>query len=142
MKPEFTREFNAAHAKAGAPYCCSNGEEATILKWDCRDPIYPIVGVMGEMDDSNEWQSNGLYNDGINTEYDLVMTPLGMIDGKPVFVGDSIVTDGGMPFDVNPAHAINSSFFLHGCKWPAPAKVYPETAMDHSAMFGIYGFFL
>ncbi len=32
--PLHTRTFNLEHARAGAPFCCANGEAVEILKWD------------------------------------------------------------------------------------------------------------
>lgn len=125
-KLEFSRPFNLEHAKAGAPYCCRDGEDATILKWDCRDPNFPLVGIFGDSDDATEWSAAGQYNCQLNPEYDLVMLPLGFIDGKPVFVGDEIISERDGKAHV--AYAEQRNF--NGARWPSSTPAYPVTRMQ------------
>lgn len=137
MKPEFTKEFNADHAKAGAPYCCRNGVEATIVKFDCRHPNFVLVGVRGQSDECTSWTNKGgFYGNNDPCGHDLAMLPLGMIDGKPVFVGDELLDDQGHAFFVKPTPAE----WLHttGCAWPAPAKVYPATQIGDNDLCSAY----
>lgn len=135
-KLEFSRPFNLEHAKAGAPYCCRDGEDATILKWDCRDPNFPLVGIFGDSDDATEWSAAGQYNCQLNPEYDLVMLPLGFIDGKPIFVGDELVyISSGRTTFVEPG----DKNFSH-CRWPALTPAYPVTLMtDGDLVSNYYG---
>lgn len=134
--PIHTRPFNSDHAKAGAPYCCRNGEEATVLKWDCRDSEFPLGGVFGGQDDATNWNAQGVYNRSLKAEYDLVMLPLGTIDGKPVFVGDEFVNDDGENVKGHPLH---SGAVSSRCRWPAPAKVHPETTMTYEEAEAAWG---
>lgn len=127
-KPEHFREFNAEHAKAGAPYGCADGQDATVTKYDGRDPRYPLVGFFGEHDRPVAWANNGRFAYGEESPVDLVMLPLGFIDGKPVFVGDKYL------FDASPAEALPIKRNFDCCRWPAPAKQYPITAMTKAEL--------
>ena len=131
-KPQFTKPFNLDHAKAGAPYATRDGQEATILKWDGRHKSgYPLVGVYGIEDQPDSWRIDGFFGNLVRDHLDLVMTPLGFIDGKPVFVGDELVVKGA----ATPYTASSRDFkALHNLAWPAPAKAYPETRMTFKEM--------
>ena len=87
--PIHTRPFCLADAKAGAPYCCRDGSAVQVFKWDCRGRAV-LAGIVSAWDGDH----SALWSDGGDevdfTEYDLVMLPLGYIDGKPVFVGDRL----------------------------------------------------
>jgi hypothetical protein len=133
-KPEFSKSFNAEHAKAGAPYCCSDGKEATVLKWDARWNEFPIIGVIGTDDRMTSWTSSGRYHSDANdSQTDLVMLPLGMIDGKPVFVGDPFIDGMG-----NNAVAQANYKNFAGSKWPPAAKAYPVTQMPQIHLVQIH----
>lgn len=126
-KPEHTRPFNLEHAKAGAPYCLRSGVEVTVLKWDARNPSFPLIGFFGPQDSSHCWTKEGAQVSGdVESPCDLVMLPLGEIDGKPVFVGDELrdrwnnTIRAFVGMGSNPAHWF----------WPAPARQYPVTGMD------------
>lgn len=122
-----TKPFNLEHAKAGAPYMCRNGQEATIIKWDGRDSGYPLIGVRGSQDMPGAWNVRGAWLQSESEDvYDLVMTPLGHINGKPVFVGDKLVVRGCTNEYIASPRDINA---LHNLAWPAPPRVYPETKM-------------
>jgi hypothetical protein len=122
-----TKPFNLEHAKAGAPYMCRNGQEATIIKWDGRDSGYPLIGVRGIQDMPGAWNVRGAWLQSESEDvYDLVMTPLGHINGKPVFVGDKLVVRGCTNEYIASPRDINA---LHNLAWPAPPRVYPETKM-------------
>jgi hypothetical protein len=122
-KPEFTKPFNLQHAKAGAPYCCRDGDQATVLKWDGRRFNEPLVGCIGDDDMPASWGCDGRYvpDEHGPRSRDLVMLPLGFIDGKPVWVGDHFITSGGLPCITTTA----SAGYFKGCCWPAPVPVYP-----------------
>lgn len=124
-KPEYTKPFDLGHARAGAPFVCANGGEVEILKWD-RKHTFCIVGL--DMQDASvrRWRADGSYNEGFNV-FDLVMLPLGFIDGKPVFVGDELIdNDTG---DTTTAFPTWGGMNADLWSWPAPAPVYPETLM-------------
>lgn len=137
-KPEFSKTFNLEHAKAGAPYCCRDGEEAIVLKWDGRRFNEPLVGCIGADDIPASWGNDGRYvpDEHGPRQRDLVMLPLGFIDGKPVFVGDEVVDK--FNGDLVPVLAnwggINTALW----SWPAPAPVYPKTLISHVVLFGEY----
>ncbi|MCY0910908.1 hypothetical protein [Massilia antarctica] len=130
MKPEHTRPFSLEHARAGAPYRCRDTQEATVYKWDGRDTKYPLVGCIGANDQPVSWRANGQRAGGVECTLDLVMTPLGFIDGKPVFVGDVLIDPSGTPFVPGPSN----SGHLAGCIWPASAPVYPETSVSYQEL--------
>lgn len=128
-KPEFSKPFCLEHAKAAAPYCCRDGRIAQVLKWDRNVSDYPLMGVVGKSDDPRTWTATGSATYGSHgAEYDcdLVMLPLGFIDGKPVFVGDEYLGIADSPAKAQPMHA---GMPFTGCKWPAPAPAYPTTQM-------------
>lgn len=133
--PVHTRPFSAEHAKAGAPYCCRDGSEATVLKWDGRSERYPLLGVVTDRDELTTWSKDGAHHVDNSSRLDLVMTPLGFIDGKPVFVGDIIKSP-----DCKPTPAEVWMRFGPGSEWcwPAPAKVYPATAMSEGEIISSY----
>lgn len=134
-KPEYTKPFDIEHAKAGAPYGCRDGQEATILKWDRRDE-YALLGMHGSSDRAISWMPNGQNAKSLpEYELDLVMLPLGFIDGKPVWVGDELadVEDSTRRYTVEP-HQNN----FDGCRWPAPAPVYPFTRMSSPELTEVF----
>jgi len=127
MKPVHSRPFSMVDAQAGAPYCCINGVTATIIKWDCRRDGYPLLGVTAEEDTPCVWSIDGI---GAYAVDQLVMLPLGMIGGKPVFTGDMLVyARKSTEFAAMAQHRQSDFDAGMGCKWPAPAKVYPQTLM-------------
>lgn len=127
-KPEHTRPFSIAHAKATAPYCCRDGHEATVSKFNGRDPSYPLVGYLGEHDMPTKWTAEGFYvlGDGASN-LDLVMTPLGYVEGKPFFVGDEIVGTSGQKFIAEPRDWRGD---IDTWRWPKPARQFPITQMS------------
>lgn len=132
-KPEHTRPFNLEHAKAGAPYCCRDGAEAMVIKWDCRDGKWPLVGVMGANDNPVAWGADGGSDYCQEASFDIVMTQLGFIDGKPVFVGDEFHDELGLQYKCKP-HVRDFT----GCTWPAPARQYPVTGMNAADVTEVY----
>lgn len=129
-KPEFMKPFNIEHAKTGSPYCCRNGEEATILKFGIRDKDYPLVGIRGSEDVLETWRLDGHSLYDTPHKHDLVMVPLGFIDGKPVFVGDEYLGHADCKC-IAGAH-LKSDF--SGCKWPPAAPKWPQTTMTDGAL--------
>lgn len=123
MKPEHTKPFDLEAAKAGAPYCCRDGQAATILKWDGRSADYPLIGVYTEHDDTNSWTMAGSeFNSGSASDCDLVMIPLGMCEGKPVWWGDDLLTSTGI-------YKAQDLRQFSNCTWPNPVPKYPQTKM-------------
>lgn len=140
-KPEFSKPFNILDAKAGAPYCCRDGRTAQVLKWDRNVSDYPMMGVVGKSDDPRTWTATGSATYGAHgAEYDcdLVMLPLGLIDGKPVFVGDKI-TSPDCKGDTTAHHKMNFGE-KSTWAWPVSAPTYPVTLMtDGDLVSNYYG---
>lgn len=95
FKPEDCRPFNYEHAKAGAPVCQRNGEAVDIFKWDVRS-LQPIHGIVKGNEDLNDrarsWCMDGSWSGDIRGSNSLIMKPLGYVEGRPVHVGDEIVS--------------------------------------------------
>lgn len=137
MKLEHTKEFNAEHAKAGAPYCQRNGLSARIGIWDSNNENFPLVGVRtttpGYHDSTCSWSECGGVWSSDQNESDLVMLPLGYCEGKPVFVGEELVyinsVIGSIVMDAGCRHFADF-------KWPRMAPVMPNILIEN------YGFSL
>jgi hypothetical protein len=130
MKPEYTTPFSLADAKAGAPFRADDGRAMRSLIWDRKHPTHPIV----MMEEAGEQEVFAFTEDGRNTsDFNLapkclVMTPLYILHGKPVWTGDEIICyTGDMTRGPYIVRATDRDFT--GCTWPAPAKVYPKTGM-------------
>lgn len=124
-KPAEVRPFNAHDAHNGAPYSTRSGKPADILLWTARDPLYPIVGVVGDDDVPMRWRADGGFGASAGKQYaeDLVMTPLGMVDDKPFFCGDVLLSAIGSKFKAEPRDQDGA---VHLWRWPAPEVVKPE----------------
>jgi hypothetical protein len=133
----FTRPFNLEHAKAGAPYACLDGRKAEIIKWDLQG-FGPLLGFVrcpesGE-DIAVRWLDDGTTRGAQAGPGDLVMTPIGYIDGRPVFVGDEIVSERtGRKHTIRPC-----DHHLAGFRWPEPEKRYPVTRLTGAELGRIY----
>jgi hypothetical protein len=128
MKPKFSKPFNLAHAQAGAPYSFDDGESAEIIAWS-RAGAMSLVSMKGAHQSLVLSRVDGT-SGGMAT---LAMLPLGMIDGKPVFVGDSIEMNLAQGWSVVKAASTWAGTWVDDGKftrWPAPAKVYPQTLMS------------
>lgn len=135
MKPEFLRPFDAAAACRGAPFCCTNGWRAEVLKYAVNGLFGTITKPSGE-EYAASWTVAGEPDSGvISPDKGLAMLPLGRIEDKPVFVGDRLLDDKGKEFTVVPGQVFGPGCL---CKWAPPAKVYPQTKMRHDDMFSIY----
>ena len=127
MKPDHYKEFNAKHAKAGAPYCQRNGLAARIGIWDAKHDEYPLICVASYFDQYGEssctWTKLGARHGGAKNDSDLVMLPLGYCEGKPVFVGDKLVyinsVIGSIVMDAECRHFVDF-------KWTRTAPVIPK----------------
>lgn len=127
-KPEFTKEFSIEHARAGAPYGTVGGAGLMCMCLNMRGER-PIGGMIKEenYDFSTMWNENGA--SPYTENYSLVMLPLGVIEGKPVFVGDELDYEGRAQKDplakVGALDRAFGEFF-----WPAPVPAYPVTRMS------------
>ena len=136
MKPEHFKEFNVEHAKAGAPYAQRNGLAALVGLWGGRNETYQLIGEHDTGSGSfaaNTWTKKGatlatFMGRGVKHNYDLVMTPLGMCEGRPVFVGDELV----LMRDVRIAHPIDRDFT--DCTWPRKAPVRPTFRLMYDGL--------
>ena len=127
MKPMHSKPFDIAHAQAGAPFSFDDGESAEVIKWD-RPGRFPLVVLRGETQEVFSMSSIGYGSAG-----QLVMLPLGEIDGKPFFIGDDVVNANGVAFKINWYHV-----GIQGCTWPTPAKVYPTSKMSVDMLCSSY----
>lgn len=75
MKP-----FDLTKAKAGAPVCTRNGLKVEILRFDVKNPDYPIAALITDNDGIEFCQSyaeDGKYNKESDEDFrDLVMAPI------------------------------------------------------------------
>lgn len=132
-KPEFTKPFDVKHAKAGAPFTGEHGEAVRVLIWDRKHPTHPIIAI----EEDGEQEAIAFSKDGSTAHnYDsivrqLVMLPLGFIDGKPVFVGDEYLGHADFPSKAEPKHA---GMPFNGCKWPPAAPKWPQTTMKNNEL--------
>lgn len=121
MKPQHFVPFNFDHAKAGAPYGTETGAPVEILKWDMQRATSPILALVGDR------QETALYGrDGLSSGFSkLVMLPLAMVEGKPVFVGDELryKIDNCIVI-THPQQREFADMY-----WPKPVKEYPKTRM-------------
>jgi chromosome segregation ATPase len=141
-----TRPFNAEHAKAGAPVCTRGGAAAQILaNLGGGANGYPVVGVyvLNGRVSTAEWTKDGHFHKrGKISNVDLFMSPLGFVDGRPVFVGDMLCNADGVMHEVEA-----DDRYFDGMRWPQPAAteepakaVYPEFVGDISILETAYSY--
>ncbi len=129
-KPEFSKEFSIQDAKAGAPYCMRSGEAVEILKWNSANE-QSLIGIIGPSDTIQRWFVSGQWGLARSSHNDLVMLPLGMIDGKPVFVGDEFEElQRGSKWAKGRATPDHAGVSFSNCRWPATARIYPVTTIS------------
>lgn len=128
-RPIHSRPFDHEAAKAGAPVALECGWPLTIHKWNCNNQDRPIVGIYGTDDRLGAWHADGSFAMSDHSRLALVMTPLGHLDDKPVFVGDTIIDEEG---EEHKAWA--TCKFPGKWRWPAPPKVYPVTGMTNKEL--------
>jgi hypothetical protein len=133
-KPQESRPFNFEHAKAGAPYGCRDGSKAEVLKWDAKGGEFKLIGYTepngSEVPES--WTKHGNASARGESHADLVMLPLGEIEGKPVFYGDKIMDCNDL------VEAKPGCHDFKYCSWPAPEKQYPVTGMSGEELHKVY----
>lgn len=121
----FSKPFSLEHAKAGARFILRNGTKVRILCWDRKGQGCPLVGLATRDYDVSEivyaWTIQGSIQLGkLSSDWDLVMAPMAIIDGRPVFVGDVIeATNSGLGYQkitVLPSWLYNP---LNTYRWPA-----------------------
>ena len=126
FKIEDTRPFDLNSAKAGAPYAQRNGLAARIGIWDGKSE-YPLFGVkscVNEIEVESSWTNDGYFNKTDPPyEDDLVMLPLGYCEGKPVFIGDELVSYNKKSFLAFPIHRHR---LFEDYTWPRTAPVMPN----------------
>lgn len=83
------KEFNLAHAKAGAPVMTREGGKVRNLIFDLNHPSFPIGGYTMYFGKESPmlWDATGCSRGG---GLDLVMAPVLIIDNKPAFVDDEV----------------------------------------------------
>lgn len=135
-KPEHTRPFNLDHAMAGAPISTAERGPARFVAYSEEADVSCCVVVLDYRGIVGTRRKSGRVNetDAVDNPFDLVMVPLGYIDDRPVFVGDKFL------WPVSHEPRIASPDMAGGdwsaCRWPAPAKVYPETRMTEKERWG------
>lgn len=120
MNHEHSRPFSLAEHEAGAPVGCRSRLLTPRIHDAVGDYLYGIIlrGVGGARPTSHEWSKSDGHEHpgGILGPHDLVMLPLFLLDGKPVFVGDELVNDQGFPVKAGPLHDNSDGKW----RWPAP----------------------
>lgn len=132
MKPEFSKPFELAHAAAGALIANRHGDEAFFVAHVPEAVSQSRIIVRFKSGEIGTRRESGKHYEGDQVHGDLVMLPLGLIDGKPVFVGDELLTPTGTKWTATPLCRADRSF--GDCRWPAPEKVYPKTQMDQTEL--------
>lgn len=126
-----SKPFNLAQAKAGAPVQLRKGISARIVCFDKKGVVnYPLLALVmdgsGTRESVLEISNSGHYSNSQQSDYDLVMAPFGMVEGKPVFMDDVL------EFRTHSANAwhvveVNSEIFaLHPeneYRWPKPTLI-------------------
>lgn len=122
-----TRPFNLEHAKAGAPVCINGLEVVKVLTFE-RNDHYPILTMAGN------GHIGSFMNDGhgpLNAR--LLMAPINMLEGKPVFFGDTIerlCRGGWEPWIIDAAIWLPEARF----RWPKPKRNIPKTSMNDAEL--------
>lgn len=128
-KTEITRTFSKAHQQAGAPYRCRNGFTAKILEWTADAATgetaigyfkSPSNEVFSAQWDAEGTEANSYLHAGT---HNLVMAPLGFIDGRPVFVDDNLVRIDGHKWKAQASWLKDRTKDINDFRWPdsAPA---------------------
>jgi hypothetical protein len=128
-----TRPFDMNLARRGAPYATRAGKKATILKWDCNHDLFVLAGVFGEHDEPKRWRADGGFGHSRGSfGEDLVMTPLGEVEGRPFFCGDKIVGSTGTVFNAEPRDQDGSHADWY---WPAAPSLLSWTTGSIESAF-------
>ncbi|MGK5049917.1 hypothetical protein ACQ4WP_29130 [Janthinobacterium sp. GB4P2] len=135
MKPEFYKPFDLEHARAGAPIGLTGGGTARFVAYaEEADPSCCVVVIEDRFNLIGTRRKSGRVNEAGATDNpnDLVMLPLGLINGKPVFVGDVITAPdckGSFPADAQMNFGDGTVW-----TWPTPPRAYPETRLSFEAL--------
>lgn len=126
MKRE-TRPYSHADATQGAPYGARSEEyDAMVLHAEGTQ----LLGATRKKGGSwlpTEWTRDGMVrSEPAEHPRDVVMLPLGMVEGKPFFVGDRIVGNTGESFIAEPSDMGGTH---KTWKWPKPAQNWPKSSM-------------
>lgn len=108
------KAFNLDHAKDGAPFKTRDGQTVTVVEWDGKNEHWPILAYYGTSNKVGQWAKSGV---DCSQSRDLVMVPLGFMEGDPVYAGDTIGS-GKVILRADPKMHDFSAFH-----WPAPGEV-------------------
>ncbi len=92
MKP-----FDLEKAKAGAKVCTRNGYKVEILRFDVKNPYYPIIAVITNDDGIENYYAytkDGKYTDLNECPMDLVMATIKHKGYVNIYPSDNIFTIG------------------------------------------------
>ena len=131
---EHTKPFNLEHAKAGAPYCQRNGLPARIGIWDGKGEDVKLIGALTENNGyeyAAVWDTTGRTLTH-NNSATLIMLPLGMCEGKPVFVGDEL--ENTLPNSSTFIASAGMNVTRDNFRWPRKA---PRVPVLKTAGFGL-----
>lgn len=126
--PEHFRPYSHEAAQQGAPIGLRNGAKVAILHVTTDKLIGMFTGV-DETPHAGEWDLNGAFNEMSweKGRMDIVMLPLGIIDGKPVFAGDVLEhCQTGARHEVGDARLVD----LGHWRWPLATPIFPKTRMS------------
>lgn len=113
--PTNTKEFSLEMAQQGHKLSTRDGRSAKFIAYvpDVIDSHKLVVQIGDEV---NRYPVDGKI--GMN-HWDLFLAPLGYVEGKPVFAGDTLSYGS----DTIKAAIDDNQQFLNGCKWPSKAPV-------------------
>lgn len=114
------RPFNHEHARAGAPFSTIDGRSVEIIRWDVRGGDCPLLGIVENGAHGQlvvRWTTDGVQYAERTADEQLVMTPLGMCDGKPVFWDSEMEHEDGTPVAGHVA-AFHSAGGFNTYRWP------------------------
>jgi hypothetical protein len=121
-KKSDSRPFDRAQWEAGAPIGCRGGAEACILH--SEKALIGMVTIEGKVS-ASQWKLSGEWTSyfvGDTSHLDLVMLPLGYVEGKPVFVGDKLESSSGAySVTVSPTTSLDGPWH-----WPVALNFGPE----------------
>lgn len=124
--PEHYRPFDLKQAQAGAPYGLTSGSPVRIVCWDRKvfGSSLPII-ILKQESNGAEVALSPNYDGTIGWSDDkLVMLPLFMLDGKPVFTGDRLLqTSAHPPFHKYEIRANPGIIGWGKLSWPPVPKV-------------------
>jgi hypothetical protein len=136
-KPRNFRPFDSEKAFASEPFSTLLQKPVRILCWDRKSSDKkPIMGLIDSKYDGEipmTWTIGGSVNvDGSPDIHDLIMIPVGTVDGQPVYNGDLVRDKDGNTGHINLSfeHKRYNNFELwkkmKGSTWKAPASIIKD----------------